>query len=96
MPHDPKNVFIYDTLLAEQIKINGRVVKQPNQVSPKPQKIDGLRIIFADDYETAKAAGVEERIDAGFLNAAQIRQLGHPYDFRLLGRSEIIRLELEQ
>lgn len=91
-----KHVFIYDALPEEEIKINSHVVKAPNQMPSKPREIDGLRVIFCDDYQTAKAAGVDERIDAAFLNAADIREQGHPFDFQLLGRSGRDRLEINQ
>ena len=89
-----KHVFVYDAIPEEEIRVNGCVVKRPNQMPSNAREVDGLRVIFCDDYETARAAGVGERIDAAFLNAADIRKQGHPYDFQLLGRSGRDRLEI--
>ncbi len=87
-----KNIFIYDALPEDKITIN----KRPVRISDKPIEFDNLRIIFTDDYKQAKAAGVEERIDAAFLNAADIRELGQPYVFQMLGRARYTCLEIGQ
>ncbi|MBL1147391.1 MAG: hypothetical protein HND56_02775 [Pseudomonadota bacterium] len=87
-----KSVFLYNVTPDDHISINGRVIKSSGK-KEADCSFDGLRVIFNGDFQSAKAQGIEERIDSLFLNLDDIRAAG-PQEYMLLGRKKKVAVKV--
>ena len=91
-----KNIFIYNAGLKDQVEVNGTVVKrrgQPFQDVPEYME-KGLRILFQDNIEDARAQGVFERLDSAFLDLNLLHNFEQPVNIQIYGRSQNVKLEI--
>lgn len=90
-----RNIFIYNARKEDRIVINDEVVKERQGRSPQGENIRGdLRIIFMEDYNKAVQQGMLERLDGVLVNVDEHRSKGKEVEYRLLGRSRAIKLEI--
>ena len=95
-----KNFFIYNIQKEDCVQINQIVVKAKNANIPvQPKELEGIRVVFSEDWERAVAEGCEERLDSFFVNAAQFKREqaedGCEHSIKMLGIPRTFKISVK-
>ena len=87
-------IFLYNAKKSDAVRVNGKLVKVRDKPERDLELRGGLRVIFADNFADARAAGIQERIDSLFLDLNELRGRSEVTDFAVLGRRAKISVEV--